>query len=423
MVCGWRERGPAARPRHDRRRRNPDPREDRQPDRVALRPRGRVRDLGSLTSAYLYSADDLAARSPGSRIRCDRQQGRRLPGDRSRSRWWCCWFPDRAPALTRDGGPSAGPSSRRRSCRSGRCCSLADHGREPRERPLEPVRGPVARAARQRPEQVGGFGLFVGSIAAVVSLFVRFRRLKATNGSNSGGSQQPEPSRSWGSSWPWSPRSTQGSVLGRQRRVGHLLVRARDRDPGRGDDRDHEVPPLRHRRRDLEDDRLRAPRGVHRHRVRRDRGRCQRGDRPIGADSPLLRSPRRASWRSRSSRCATASNASRTGSCTDKRSTPYEVLTRFSDRVGQHLRDRGRPPAHGPRDRGGCERRTRHRSGSISPTSCDPPRSGRPSLRRRQPCPSRTASSLRWKVTTSPPSGTRANSSAPSRSRSIAASR
>ena len=44
-----------------------------------------------------------------------------------------------------------------------------------------------------------------------------------------------------------------------------------------------------------------------------------------------------------------------------ERATPYEVLSRFSERMAEHVRHRGRPAAHGPGDRRGHGRRARRR--------------------------------------------------------------
>ena len=67
-----------------------------------------------------------------------------------------------------------------------------------------------------------------------------------------------------------------------------------------------------------------------------------------------------------------------------KRATPYEVLTEFSERVGDVLRDRGRPATDGAGPRRGRRGARWRASGSGSAASSDPRPPGRPTRRPRR---------------------------------------
>ena len=114
--------------------------------------------------------------------------------------------------------------------------------------------------------------------------------------------------------------------------------------PGRDRHRDPPLPPVRHRRRHQQDDRLRVAGRVHHRRLRRDRGRRRRplAQRRASGRAWPCRSPPPRWWPWRSSRSGSGSSGWPTGWCTGS----------------------GPPPTRScPRSRAGCGRTT-------PPTTC-----------------------------------------------------
>ena len=115
--------------------------------------------------------------------------------------------------------------------------------------------------------------------------------------------------------------------------VAEPVARDARPDPDRDRHRGPEVPALRHRPRHQQDDRVRRAGRLHRRRVRGGRGAAGRGDRRDDEEPGRCRSRRRRSSRCCSSPCACACSAWANRFVYGERATPYEVLSRFSDRI------------------------------------------------------------------------------------------